>query len=463
MAIKEKLLGLSVHPFLQAGGLAAALFLVTLALAAQQSLAQIRVAGMPVAAHATQAQLAQTLRQHARSYELTVQKADKTAAHFTLADAGVSIDYQASAKQAITAKRAGNWWHHLAWWQQRNLPLTLKVDQSALRRFVAAQSSDGSTAPQDARLVIKDGQAEIVPQHDGTGLTLKGSAAGVLRTARYLSPAPLLQQSSIARPAITTSDLMTSRHQVQTMLEQKYILSLPDKTITVAPDDVGGWLSLTPDDKHKTVDVDVNSAAVKSYLDSLTQAYAAQGLSQVVLDNNGSETTLLPGQTGTAIDDGTAAAQLAGSLRADQGATISLSESVAPPQTVHVPVTNKFIVVDVTRKQLYAFEGTSMVQTFPVSAGAAATPTVTGTYHIYQKFDVQDMRGANADGTNYFQPKVPWVNYFYQDYAIHGNYWRPASYFGHINSSHGCVGLLDDQAQWIYNWAPVGTQVTVLK
>jgi lipoprotein-anchoring transpeptidase ErfK/SrfK len=80
-------------------------------------------------------------------------------------------------------------------------------------------------------------------------------------------------------------------------------------------------------------------------------------------------------------------------------------------------------------------------------------------FHVYAKFTVQDMRGTNPNGTPYFQPKVPWVSYFYQGSAVHGVYWHPLSWFGVNNSSHGCVGLPVDQAQWVFNWAPIGTTV----
>ena len=49
--------------------------------------------------------------------------------------------------------------------------------------------------------------------------------------------------------------------------------------------------------------------------------------------------------------------------------------------------------------------------------------------------------------------------FFHGGYAIHGNYWRPASYFGNINSSHGCIGINVDDAAWIYDWAPIGTSI----
>ena len=112
---------------------------------------------------------------------------------------------------------------------------------------------------------------------------------------------------------------------------------------------------------------------------------------------------------------------------------------------------------------MYVHEYADVVRTFLISAGAPATPTVTGQYKIQTKLVSQDMSGANVDGSRYFQPRVPYVNYFYGGYAIHGNYWRPASWFGNINSSHGCVGLMTSDAEWLYYWAPVGTPVIIYR
>ena len=109
---------------------------------------------------------------------------------------------------------------------------------------------------------------------------------------------------------------------------------------------------------------------------------------------------------------------------------------------------------------MYAFDNGQLVNTFLVTAGAPATPTPIGEFHIWEKLPVQTMSGLNPDGTKYSQPNVPWINYFdHSGDAVHGNYWRPASYFGNINSSHGCVGVQVPEAEWIYNWAPIGTTV----
>jgi lipoprotein-anchoring transpeptidase ErfK/SrfK len=47
---------------------------------------------------------------------------------------------------------------------------------------------------------------------------------------------------------------------------------------------------------------------------------------------------------------------------------------------------------------------------------------------------------------------------FNGDYTIHGNYW--ATSFG-APSSHGCVGLPLDEAEYLYNWTPIGTIVSI--
>ncbi|MGK5095299.1 L,D-transpeptidase [Deltaproteobacteria bacterium TL4] len=52
----------------------------------------------------------------------------------------------------------------------------------------------------------------------------------------------------------------------------------------------------------------------------------------------------------------------------------------------------------------------------------------------------------------------PHVMYFYQGYAIHGAYWHQN--FGRV-ASHGCVNVPFPSAEWLYNFAIVGTRIEV--
>jgi lipoprotein-anchoring transpeptidase ErfK/SrfK len=74
-------------------------------------------------------------------------------------------------------------------------------------------------------------------------------------------------------------------------------------------------------------------------------------------------------------------------------------------------------------------------------------------YRIYVKY-----RSANMQGDNYFLPNVPYVMYFYKGYGLHGTYWH--NNFG-TPMSHGCINLKIDDAGWLYNWASVGTVVSI--
>ena len=121
-----------------------------------------------------------------------------------------------------------------------------------------------------------------------------------------------------------------------------------------------------------------------------------------------------------------------------------------PSPTVAV---GKQIVVDLSEQRVYAFENGQFLRVFTVSTGLSRTPTVKGDFRIYLKYDAQRMRGPGYD-----LPNVPWVMYFYQGYALHGTYWH--NNFGQP-MSHGCVNMRTPEAEWLYNWAPMGTPVHV--
>jgi lipoprotein-anchoring transpeptidase ErfK/SrfK len=113
----------------------------------------------------------------------------------------------------------------------------------------------------------------------------------------------------------------------------------------------------------------------------------------------------------------------------------------------------RWIDVDLTSQVLRAYEGDTVVRTTLVSTGLPGTPTVTGQFNIYVKYPAQLMYGPG-----YYLPDVPWVMYFYNDYGLHGTYWH--NNFGHP-MSHGCVNLPTPEAEWLYNWASIGTLVNV--
>jgi lipoprotein-anchoring transpeptidase ErfK/SrfK len=113
----------------------------------------------------------------------------------------------------------------------------------------------------------------------------------------------------------------------------------------------------------------------------------------------------------------------------------------------------RWIDVDLSEQRLTAYQGQTPVRTTLVSTGLSNTPTPVGQYHIHAKYVYTDMSGPG-----YYLADVPYTMYFYRGYGIHGTYWH--SNFGHP-MSHGCVNLPTPEAQWLFNWAPMGTLVNV--
>lgn len=117
------------------------------------------------------------------------------------------------------------------------------------------------------------------------------------------------------------------------------------------------------------------------------------------------------------------------------------------------PDDGRWIDVNLSQQQIYAYEGDTLVNSFIVSTGLTDTPTVTGEFRIYVQVPLQDMSGPG-----YYLTDVPWVMFFYEDYGFHGTYWH--SNFG-TPMSRGCVNLSVADAEWLFNWASVGTRVSV--
>lgn len=113
----------------------------------------------------------------------------------------------------------------------------------------------------------------------------------------------------------------------------------------------------------------------------------------------------------------------------------------------------RWIDVNLSQQMLYAYEGDQVVGSFLVSTGTWEHPTVSGQYSIYVKYLYTDMSGPG-----YYLPDVPYTMYFYRGYGIHGTYWHHN--FG-TPMSHGCVNMYTPDAEWLFNWASVGTLVNI--
>ena len=177
--------------------------------------------------------------------------------------------------------------------------------------------------------------------------------------------------------------------------------------------------------------------------------------------STGTTYVVRPGDTlsGIAVRHGVSISRLAAAngLRVNSwvytGQRLKIPGSGSPPPSSPPPQNNsgKWIDINLSRQRVTAYSGQTALRSFVVSTGTWRTPTVVGTFRIYVKYVSTRMAGPG-----YNLPNVPYTMYFYGGYGLHGTYWH--NNFG-TPMSHGCVNLRTPDAQWLYNWAPVGTKV----
>jgi hypothetical protein len=121
----------------------------------------------------------------------------------------------------------------------------------------------------------------------------------------------------------------------------------------------------------------------------------------------------------------------------------------------------RWVDVDTATQTLSAGVGDTAVFTAGITSGKPQTPTPPGTYAVHTRIESETMQSAQP-GDEYLVRNVLFTQYFSgSGHALHLNYWQPDSVFGQTATSHGCVGLMIHDAQWMWQFGQVGMRVTV--
>ncbi|MDD5305951.1 MAG: L,D-transpeptidase [Deltaproteobacteria bacterium] len=155
-------------------------------------------------------------------------------------------------------------------------------------------------------------------------------------------------------------------------------------------------------------------------------------------------------------------------VRFDENAWIAGSDvrvSTAAPPPEGLGPGQRWIDVDTEEQIVTAYEGATPVYVTLISSGRRGpSSTIKGTFRIWVKVaaiamdntDEPEETGPADGGPDAGEaPKlfslhdVPWTQFFYENFALHGVYWHNG--FGN-RRSHGCVNLSPRDAKWFYEW-----------
>ena len=122
----------------------------------------------------------------------------------------------------------------------------------------------------------------------------------------------------------------------------------------------------------------------------------------------------------------------------------------------------KQIVVDKSEQRAYVYQGDALIWTFIVSTGEPGKETWNGTWAIRTKL-------PNAYASLWDLQMPYWLGFYHTGYLENGFHALPIMpdgtilWDGYLGTpvSYGCVILSYTDAQTLYNWAEIGTEVIV--
>ena len=139
---------------------------------------------------------------------------------------------------------------------------------------------------------------------------------------------------------------------------------------------------------------------------------------------------------------------------------VSLIIIIAPSAWSSDAATKKEIHVFIEKQVLVALENDEEVYSFDIVTGRDGKETTAGRYKVFRKHEKYTSKTYGSE--------MPYTMFFTEDgKAIHGTTVATLRSYLHLYltesvGSQGCVGLTDDNAKALFEWAPVGTPVVVI-
>jgi LysM repeat protein len=156
-------------------------------------------------------------------------------------------------------------------------------------------------------------------------------------------------------------------------------------------------------------------------------------------------------------------------------ASISALNGIANPSSIYVGQTlrlkgsapaptgaGQLIVIDLSEQHLYAYQGDQLVYSFVASSGRAPTYTRTGEFRVQSKI-------PNAYGSTWNIWMPYWLGIYWAGSMENGIHALPETpggqtlWAGYLGTpiSFGCIVLGTYEARLLYEWAQIGTPVSI--
>lgn len=436
------------------------------------SVAGTSVAGM------TRDQVVSAVNQRADATNVTLTVEGKTT-KASLNEAGISVNADETADAAMKGSTSFPAFVS-ALFSERDIEPVVTVSEESIKKLAASVNSTLTSEMKDASVIIaQDGQSfTVTPAQMGNGVSAEDVAAAVKQAGATLTS--VTQDVSVHQmePSITTENAQAAAEKANALLETNIEISDGIDTFSAERSDKVQWIEFLTKDDGSLDTPSISTVKVADWVNALAATTDVKPQNRVDnVDSSGNVLTVArEGKKGlktnnteqvtkdiiAAMTDGKAYEGLFHYDDVEPGSETKQVAEGTENLVYQAAEGEKWVDISLADNSVTAYIGGKVAGgPYYMVPGAPDTPTVTGTFHVYLKYDVQTMRGENADGTKYETEGVPWVTYFTGSYAMHGAPWRSSFGWSGYGGSHGCVNMPVDAAKFIYDWTDMGDTVVV--
>ncbi len=291
----------------------------------------------------------------------------------------------------------------------------------------------------DAAVVVaEDGESfTFTPAQNGNGVSTEDVASAVKQAGATLTSVTQDVSVSEMQPSITTENAQAVAEKANALLETSIEISDGIDTFAAERSDKVKWVEFLTKDDGSLEDPSINSVKVADWVNALAAKTDVKPENRVDnVDSAGNVLTVArEGKKGlktnnteqitkdvvAAMSGGTPYEGLFHYDDVEPGSETKQVAEGTENLVYQAAEGEKWVDINLSDNSVTAYIGGKVAGgPFYMVPGAPETPTIVGTFHVYLKYDVQTMRGENADGTKYETEGVPWVTYFSGGYAMHG-------------------------------------------
>lgn len=351
----------------------------------------------------------------------------------------------------------------------QNLKVEPPLDETKFKECINTKFGSLNIPSQDASFKIENRKVILIEGKDGQEIDWENLKELLSRNMNKNNGQPTELKTVIKKPTIQNSDILKISKTIEARIDREITLfdKEKNKTFKITPEIIGSWLKLTKEnDRNNNIKVDFDQDKIKNYLNDQIVSQINVTVKDRKVAANDENNVLDEGRDGRTLDIEQTVTAIIKAIDSNSKEKINLKINIVQRKTRKVYDENvlggrfpgKYIEIVLSQQALYCFEGENLINKFTISTGKWSMPTPRGQRAIYSK--------TERAWSETYGLYMPWWNDIGGGYGIHelpewpGGAKEGEGHLG-IPVSHGCVRLGVGAAQWVYDWAPIGTPVFI--